>query len=90
MDYTTKPVYRNYLKDLEKSEVRHSIDYSSLNDVEYATFEIRKREKNALRREQYLNNIRSMEMENYMSERKKIDEDYLESAKAKIAILNKY
>ena len=31
-----------------------------------------------------------MEMANYLSEKKRVDEDYLESAKAKMAILNKY
>lgn len=67
MDYTTKPQYKNYLKDIEKSDIRHSIDYSSLDDIEYVTFEMKKREKNAMRRERYLNNIRSMEMDSYMS-----------------------
>lgn len=31
-----------------------------------------------------------MDMETYMSQKKKLDEDYLQSAKAKIAIINKY
>lgn len=91
IEYTTKPVYKNYLREIDVSKsARHSIDYSSLDDAQYTTFEIKKKEESALRREHYLNNIRSMDMDTYMSEKKKLDEDFLESAKAKMAILHKY
>ena len=31
-----------------------------------------------------------MDMDTYMYQKKKLDEDYLQSAKAKIALINKY
>ena len=31
-----------------------------------------------------------MDMDTYMSEKRRLDEDYLESAKAKMALINKY
>lgn len=51
---------------------------------------MKKLESDATRREQYLTHLGSYNMESFMDQKKQLDNDYLESARAKMAILNKY
>lgn len=99
-----KARYKNYLHELRESgtsssqvkssRTHHTIDYGSLlsssEDAERFKYDLKKKEEVTSRREQYVANLGSRNLEKYMEEKKKLDEDYLESVKAKMAIINKF
>lgn len=90
--------YKNYLQEVKQSKIsngqENTIDYEQIvltKDDHWVRMEALKKEEQAKKKQQYLNSaMESIDIHSHMKGKSMVEQNYIQSVKAKMALLKKY